>query len=277
MIIFGERGVGKTSLANVLSSFVSPNINLLPTRINCDAGDNFETVWKKVFEEMHIISTKPGMGFNAPDQVKHFIPKDFFREPSIAPNDVRKAIIQISSSFLPLIIIDEFDRLKEDVRKLFADLIKSLSDYSLNATVVLIGVGSNVEQLIEEHESVSRSLVQISMPRMNPDEIRAIITNALNYLGMNINENTLMKIVSLSKGLPHYTHLIGLHATRSALDNSSLMVTDSNLENAIKKSIADSQHSIITDYYKAIKSSYKNNLFSQIILACALAPVNELG
>lgn len=276
-IIFGERGVGKTSIANVISSFVSkPNI-LLATRINCDKADTFDTVWLKAFDEMQLIKGKMQMGFNQQVEQNAISSKNFFVNGKASPNDVRKALIQLSENFLPVIIIDEFDRLDENERKLFADLIKSLSDYSLNATIVLIGVGDSVENLIHEHQSVLRALIQVQMPRMKNEEIKFIIENAIRKLGMTIVPDVLNQITLLSKGLPHYTHLIGLHASRDALDNHSLEIQQQNFDLAIEKAIKDSQHSIKTDYYKAIKSAYKNNLFAEVLLSCALCKVNELG
>src|SRR5689334_18110479 len=50
-IIFGDRGVGKTSLANVLASFM-PSGYYLTKRINCDKGDSYNSVWLKVFSEI---------------------------------------------------------------------------------------------------------------------------------------------------------------------------------------------------------------------------------
>lgn len=276
-IIFGERGVGKTSLANVLSSFVSPTAKLVATRVNSDKQDTFESVWRKIFDEMHLTKGRLEVGYKGSLQQQNVSSKHFFPPGNISPNDVRNALMQLSGVFLPVIIVDEFDRLNEDVRRLFADLIKSLSDYSLSSTIVLIGVGESVTELIKEHQSVSRALVQVQMPRMNRDEINGIILNGLTRLEMEISDEALRQVFLLSKGLPHYAHLIGLHATRNALDNSSLKISYPNLEQAIKKSINDSQQSIKTDYYKAIRSAYKDNLFADVLLSCALTPVNEFG
>lgn len=276
-IIFGERGVGKTSLANVISSFVStPNV-LLVTRVNGDKGDTFDSVWRKLFDEMQLTKGKYLPGFNERIETNSIPSNNFFGLEKVSPNDIKKALLELGQSFLPVIIIDEFDRLEENVRKLFADLIKGLSDYSLNATIVLIGVGDSVEQLIHEHQSVTRALIQVQMPRMKNEEIRLIIINAITRLGMTIQDDVLSQITLLSKGLPHYTHLIGLHATRNTLDNYSLELKQENFDVAIEKAIKGSQHSIKTDYHKAIKSAYKNNLFAQVLLACSLCKVNELG
>lgn len=277
-IIFGERGVGKTSLANVLSSFVSPSIKLLSTKVNCDKQDTFQSVWRKAFDEMQLSKTRISVGFLPSAQQQNLSSTHFFPVGvPISPNDVRKALIQLSQNFLPLIIFDEFDRLNEEVRKIFADLIKSLSDYSLTTTIVLIGVGESVNELIKEHQSVSRALMQVQMPRMNKEEILEILKGALNKLGMTASDELLVDIFLLSKGLPHYAHLIGRNAAKDALSIRSLEIKGENLGAAIIKALEDSQQSIKTDYHKAIKSAYKDSLFAEVLLACALADVNEFG
>ena len=115
------------------------------------------------------------------------------------------------------------------------------------------------------------------MPRMNTAEIKEIIANGLSKLGMTIDDATLESIATLSKGLPHYAHLIGKHAARKALDSDSLNITEGNFREAISKAIEDAQHSILTAYHTAIRSTKKINLFSTVLLACALCQVNELG
>ncbi len=278
-IIFGERGVGKTSLANVLQAFLpsNPGSSILVTRINCDTSDNFKSIWTKIFDGMNLEGSQSAIGFKSETQITLFSANSFLTEKENIPDQVRKAMVQLSASFIPIIIIDEFDRLDEEIRRLFADLVKTLSDHSVNATIILIGVGDSIDYLINEHKSVSRALVQIQMPRMNQKEIEEIINNGVSRLGMTMDLETLEKIKTLSKGLPHYTHLIGLHATRDALDHFSMNVNDRNLDNAIKKAIEDSQHSIITNYHNAIRSARKDNLFEDVLLSCALAHVNELG
>lgn len=178
---------------------------------------------------------------------------------------------------MPVIVIDEFDRLREEVRKVFADLIKTLSDHGTKATVILIGVGDSVEHLIKEHQSISRALAQVQMPRMDVFEIREIITNRMTQLTMSIAEDALSQISLLAMGLPHYAHLVGLHATRDALDDNLKTISKNNVEAAIRRSIEDAQHSIRTTYFKAIRSAKKDNLFADVLLACALSEMNELG
>ena len=49
-IVYGERGVGKTSLVNILGLVMHrPNKELIYVRVNADPSDTFTTLWKKVF------------------------------------------------------------------------------------------------------------------------------------------------------------------------------------------------------------------------------------
>lgn len=274
-IIFGERGVGKTSLANVLSQFITQTNDLLSVRINCDSQDTFDSIWRKLFDEMALRINKPGIGFNAHEQQQIYSSDYFFGSKEVTPNLLRRTLLGLSQNFLLFLIIDEFDRLGSDVKSLFADLIKSLSDHSLSTTIALIGVGESIDELISDHASVSRALVQIHMPRMNPTEIRTILENGISKLEMKMSPETIDQILIIAKGLPHYAHLLGLHCVREALDNASKIVSNVHLEEAIKKSIEDSQHSIKSAYQKAIRSAHKNTLFADVLLACALVDTDK--
>src|SRR5918995_3824911 len=61
-VIYGERGVGKTSLANVTTQMIR-DANVLVARATCDASDDFGSVWRKALEEMVIRKQSRGIGF----------------------------------------------------------------------------------------------------------------------------------------------------------------------------------------------------------------------
>lgn len=52
-ILFGERGVGKTSLANVISGVAGiGGQRVIIAKVTCDASDSFTSLWRKAFEEI---------------------------------------------------------------------------------------------------------------------------------------------------------------------------------------------------------------------------------
>jgi Cdc6-like AAA superfamily ATPase len=279
-IIFGERGVGKTSLANVLSSFLAQQT--LAVRVNCDGQDTFESLWRKVFEKVELEKPIPSAGFIPSQRTTslswssvHLPPPD--EHQPVTTDHIRRGLTQLAATTLPIVIVDEFDRLPRPAKQTFADAIKTLSDHAVAATVVMVGVADSVDHLIEEHQSVERALVQVRMPRMSPGEIEEIVKRGVRILGMTIAEKATQRIVLLSQGLPHYTHLLSLHSVRTALDSRSLEITDSHVETAIKTALGEAEHSIQSLYHKALLSPRKDNLFPAVLLSCALAHADELG
>jgi Cdc6-like AAA superfamily ATPase len=276
-IIFGERGVGKTSLSNVLSSFLSsPESIVLSPRVNCDGQDSFDSIWRKVFDSITRTQLAKATGFASEKKPNTRTVSEELVGPA-TPDSIRRFLTGLSQGTLPILIIDEFDRLPRPVKAAFADTIKNLSDHAVAVTVVLVGVADSVDDLIREHQSVERALVQIRMPRMSVQEIEEIVNNGLRSLGMTIVENAMNRITILSQGLPHYTHLLARDSARGALASGNLEITLQVVDDAIKKALEDAQQSIRSAWHKATMSPRKNNLFADVLLACALAETDELG
>jgi hypothetical protein len=194
------------------------------------------------------------------------------------PDDIRRLLTILSDSAMVIVVFDEFDRIEDDkTKRAMADTIKVLSDNSVPATLAIVGVADSVEGLIAEHQSIERALVQILMPRMSQVELRQIIENGLARLSMTANDEASRAISVLSQGLPHYTHLIGLHACRAALGDRQLLMTTDHVDFAVSKAVGAAQHSIRSAYLKATASNQTDNIYSQVLLACALTKTDPLG
>jgi len=257
-IVFGERGVGKTSLANTFTKFMHrPVSRLAATRVNCDGVDAFSNLWRKALADWDVSADLPE---------------------ATSPDDVRRILSNISANVIPVIVFDEFDRLvKGSATTLMADTIKALSDHSVPATIIIVGVADSVAELIQEHASIGRNLIEVPMPRMTDDELGEILDKRLPRLGMTMAPVAKDRIVSYSQGLPHYTHLLGLHAARDAIEKRTKHIEEENLTASISRCLDRAQQSIRDAYDKATASPRRDNLFKEVLCASALAEKNELG
>jgi Cdc6-like AAA superfamily ATPase len=277
-VIFGERGVGKTSLANVISAKLkAPATTILAPKVNCDSGDNYVTLWKKILSQLDLIQNAPTIGF----QMKMFEESTRAAKAigdDITPDSIRRLLTVLAGSGIVIMIFDEFDRIvDQDVRRAMADTIKSLSDNAVGVTLVIVGVADSVSQLIAEHESIERNLVQIQMPRMSSDELKEILENGTKRIKMTIDEAAKVQIALLCQGLPHYTHLLGRHSALAAIEDSRRGINSADVDTAIKQALGDVQQSLRDSYHRAIFSPRKDTIYAQVLLACALSPTNELG
>ncbi len=274
----GERGVGKTSLAAMICEFWTDAFDHtssdIAIRINCDAMDTFGSLWAKIAEELEIQHEKKKISFGRDSVLFKAASQEIVRG-AARPNIVRR-FLELSGK--KLIIVDEFDRIRdEDTLRLMADTIKTLSDHLVETTLVLVGVADGVGDLIKEHTSIDRALVQVLVPRMSALELAEIVQTRLQLLGMNISDEALECIVNGSQGLPNYAHLLGLYAVGQVIEDQRRTIELDDARATLKVASGNAHESIRLAYNRAAVSGGRGNLYKQVLLACARAPVDELG
>lgn len=272
VILFGERGVGKTSVARLFANFFPKTLrHIYSIREQVDPTDGFSSIWTKVFKDIHV-RVANGDGEKTVS-VSSLIEGEFY------PDDVRRELESLfRPNDLPIIIIDEYDQITDQsANERMANTIKALSDYGVNVTIVLVGVADNIVELIGEHQSIQRCIEQILIPRMEEEERREVLEKAIPRLGMTIDRNASRKIVKLSRGLPSYIHSLGLFAVQNACNRKSLSISEDDVDNAIHRTIEKAQEIIRENYAVAVHSNRSDTLYKEVLLACALAETNERG
>lgn len=281
-VIYGERGVGKSSLANVVAPTVYALDDPLSTASNpkgrvvvktvATTSDTFSSVWVKLFKDISLIDDRPVAGFLPGQKGRVSILEAYGLGSELSVDDVRRILANIPES---VFIVDEFDRVPAATMKAFTDLIKTLSDFSVNSTIVLVGVSDTIGDLVADHASIVRAISQVFLRRMLPGELKKILSTAEEKLGVKFHEGAAQLIVHVSQGLPHYTHLIGLHSVRVAAEDSSMVVSRKDVFTALHRATAQAEQSTRGRHSKAIHSSHKDALYRQILLACAVAAAQE--
>ena len=276
-VIYGERGVGKTSLVAVMTQIIG-RPQLTSIRVNCSERDTFTTIWKRALSQIAVPQSIEGIGFAAkPTEISVTLAKSLPNE--LAPHDVHDALSRLAARLGSIVLfLDEFDRVKDEhVSGQMADTIKTLSDQNVDATVILVGVAENVGQLIAEHESIERGLSQIPMPRMSRDELDEIVGRGLEKIDLTIERHALARITGLSQGLPHYAHLLGQEAARAAVIRESQKIGLSDVVTAMERAVARSPQTLSERYHTATSTPRADTLYPDVLLAAALAKVDELG
>jgi len=268
-VVFGERGVGKSSLVNVFKFIADSNpSNIQYIRVAGIADDTFTSLFMKVFKR---ISTEDAAGNKRRVSTQ-------YEGKIITADDVLLEFSDFPESAIPIIVIDEFDKIEaRKVKEEVAETIKLVSDEGANVTFFVVGIADSVADLIEGHESIDRAMAQVEMPRMSDQEIIEILHSRIKSLGLRITEDALWDCVFLCKGLPFYAHLIGLHASQAACEEKTILIRSNQIQKAQEKAIAESNSSIRENFDDAVHSERNNNIFLPVLVACALAKKDASG
>jgi len=265
-VMYGGRGVGKTSLANILSALYG---NVAVSKITCNRSDSFESLWRRAVSHIEFVSTEKSLGFGKSTN-QFYESLQLPEKEELTATDIENIFRGITSNLL--FVFDEFDSIDgQELKAKMADTLKTLSDNVPQATVLVVGIGENVQQLIGEHASLERCIRQIEIPLMSEAETEALILNGMHILGLQIEPQIKELIVEYSSGFPHYTHALCKFAAKAALKNDGNKIGQKEFDVAVNESIKSSNQSLRTAYEKAVMSSRKKNQFEDVIFACILS------
>ncbi|HLI12816.1 MAG TPA: ATP-binding protein [Alphaproteobacteria bacterium] len=220
VFIYGERGVGKTSLAQTVA-FEHHPASRAPILLGCDPGSSFYSIAKNLCDRLEGLG--PGehkktrrrtamLGIPSVAGVEDHEATEHGHATELRSiNDAVAAVALAVKGYklAPVVVIDEFERIKSaSERMLFADFIKQIGDQMVPLKLIFCGVGSVLGELLDAHHSCYRYLTTVPLERLGYEPRLEIIDGAAGSLGIEVENTTRYRIATISDGFPHYVHLI---------------------------------------------------------------------
>lgn len=297
IMVYGNRGIGKSSLAQQMMLMAQGHATLidrlshkpfsdfdyLPVYIQCD--DYITNINDLI---VRLLTTQTGLSDWIPYKIKQIeasasvggsINFEVLKLQSKTDAKVTETKPEISSDIMSiffnalnsivsagiaksglLIVVDEFDRVSD--RSGLASVLKSLDS---RVKFALVGVSTNVAELIGEHESVARQFTGgcVKVDPMSKVEISDLFDRAEIALEHEVSfpSETREYISSLAKGHPFLVHLLGRSSTIGALRRNSSTVDVPDAKNALSEIAIKGTAPIQEGTYKqAVAHSYTREI-----------------
>lgn len=236
-VLYGDRGIGKTSILHVLSD-LAIDADYLVCYISCGERMSFSDFARRIAQRIPLLfhgDYAPG----SPEIEQGLHLADILPAGEIDVSTFGEMLGKLSDTRI-LMLLDEFDRVEaEDFRRSIAELIKNLSDNAAPAQVVIAGVAPDLSELIAQIPSIRRNVLGVLVPNMSDDEVEEMLAIAEQRTGLTFAPEARELIGLASLGLPYLVGLVAQHSALLATRRDDLTVSKPDVREAIRKSRAE--------------------------------------
>lgn len=219
VFIYGDRGVGKSSLA-ATAAYQYQSAESEPIFVSGSIDDTFKTVVANIANNAlgrsRVEAVKQntnssiewrGLKWGAGIEISTIDIASQIQSVGDAVELLKQVANQHSDK--PIVVLDEFDTISDqNERNKFAALLKQLGDQSVNLKFIFTGIGSTLDELLGAHQSAYRQLETVELPRLGWEARREIVVSAAEAFDLSVDDNINWRIAAVSDGYPYYVHLI---------------------------------------------------------------------
>jgi AAA+ ATPase superfamily predicted ATPase len=227
LIIYGERGVGKTSFCNIVLE------GYRYERHNCSKEDDFVTIFLNILTKLGEQFTEgerkilAEAGYSIGDNNLLSVTAKIGGEDLIKPIADRRLDLNFVlnkfgkvKSQLNAIILDEFQNITNPkIQTQIIEVVKGFADNDIPVMIIISGVANLDTELLTSEEYPQyklRHFTAVKLPRMQVSEIRDIIDKRKTF-GIQVGDEEKDSIAQIASGYPTYAHRLALNATFNCL------------------------------------------------------------
>jgi hypothetical protein len=235
VVIFGERGIGKTSLLHILSDLARES-DYLTLRATCGARSEFEVLFRTLLAEVPALYHSSVSPVDASSESGATL-ADLLPQRAFDARELSDLLNGVTSCHI-LVVLDEYDRIEsESFRINIAELIKNLSDRAAPVQLVIAGVSSNLHELIGYIPSIRRNVVGLPLPKLVRAEVSEIIKRGEEASGIAFDPDIVSLVDDLSQGSPYLVRLVCYHSSLTALEQGRTKVLREDIRNGLDQMV----------------------------------------
>jgi len=234
VVLYGERGRGKTSLVNLVAA-AARSAGYMVGRYACARDSDFDQIIRGLARDLpRSMLAIPVVDSDVMEGCEAGLPSG-----RLQPRDVATFPGRLAGRHL-LLIIDEFDRVEDSpTRTRFADTIKQVSDKGAAVSFIIIGVSDSLEELLGRHPSIQRNVIGVPAVLLSEPEVQEILDLGSRDAQIEFPPAIRSAISFFSRGVPYIVQLLGLYGGDNALARGASEVNETDLTAAIRRAAGE--------------------------------------
>ena len=243
VVLYGERGRGKTSLVNLVAS-AARSSGYMVGRYTCSFDSGFEDIVRGLARDLpKSMLAAPIVQDDELEGCEAALPRA-----RVQPRDVAALPGRLAGRHVVL-IADEFDRVEDSAtRTWFADAIKQASDRGAAISFIIVGVSDSLEELVGRHPSIQRNILGLALPLLSDTEIDEILVQGGRDAAIEFLPEVRHAVVNVARGVPYVAQLLGLHAGTEAIARASSEVEPPDLLAAFRRAVDEADPRVAAIY-----------------------------
>lgn len=239
VVVFGERGIGKTSLLHILSDLAEES-RYVVVHGTCGAGSRFDEMFRRLLDGIPLLFLK-NVSPTGPEVESGATLASRLPAGAFDARELSDLLSQVTGTRI-LIMLDEYDRLEnEQFRQYTAELIKNLSDRAAPVQLIIAGVSSNLHELIGYIPSIRRNVIGLPLPHLTFEETQTLVKMGETTANVSFAPDGIKLIHALSNGSPYMTRLICHHASGIALDDGRFSIVLRDIEIGLDRMVEEAE------------------------------------
>lgn len=273
-VLYGERGIGKTSLLHILSQ-LARDARYRVAYHSCSQDEKFSDVFRALAGEVPLLFDAR-FGPAAAESERGGTLADVLPAGDFSVSQLSEALSNLANIRV-LFLLDEFDRSSPGTfRRNIAELIKNLSDRSVRVQLVIAGVSSNLSELIEHIPSIRRNVFGYRVPALETDEVQQLIAIGERMSGLDYGAEARERLVLLANGSPYIASMLAQYAGFAALDRESEEVSAGDVDRAVEQATTELRERLSEATIEAIDAAMENG-FEPTLLTLADHAMHAMG
>jgi hypothetical protein len=230
IFIFGERGIGKSSLAGFTRYLAEKEHGFVGAHCFLEAVKNLEEAIKAIFQRILEECSDKSVFEKFKGILGRYIKGVTLFGVGVEFTDDKSALQELVDNFLPamrgiyegaheagkqglLLVLDDLNGITDlpEFSRFLKSFVDSLatSNKPLPLLLILVGIPERREDLLKHQPSISRIFDVIELPLMDEGESKEFFTETFGKKKINITDDALALMVEMAGGYPMLMHEVG--------------------------------------------------------------------